>query len=71
MIQTRPSRLTSDDYAKIASLLVDRHGPDAVDWANRAIGELEDKGEAWRAAAWKRLRGFIVDVIDGAPARLQ
>jgi len=59
--------ITPRDLALIANTLIDRHGPEAVHWADLAVEDLEQKGELWRADAWRALRSVIVGLI-GAEA---
>ena len=65
----RRSRITPHDIRILAFTLVDRHGPKALGYADQAVTELEDKGEAKSAQAWKALRWEIEDVLDGRVAR--
>lgn len=57
--------ITARDLTDIAFLLVDRHGPDAAFYATRAVQEMEDQGDEPRADAWRALRSFIEDAIEG------
>lgn len=61
----RRSRITPDDIRQIAFTLVDRHGPRALGYACEAISEMEDKGEAESAAAWRALKSEIEDALSG------
>ncbi|WP_382437061.1 hypothetical protein [Glycocaulis abyssi] len=67
---TRRSRITPADIRQIAFTLVDRHGARALGYACEAIAEMEDKGEAESAAAWRALKSEIEDALSGriAPA---
>ncbi len=57
--------ITAEDLRSLATYLVDRHGHIAVDYANRAVFELEAQGEEYRADAWKALRSVVVDMVEG------
>ena len=57
--------ITANDLRSLATYLVDRHGPVAVDYANQAVYELETQGEAVRADAWKALRSVVEDMVEG------
>ena len=57
--------ITAQDLKCLATYLVENHGTVAVDYADRAVGELEAKGEWGRADAWKALRSVVVDLVDG------
>jgi len=59
------SRITPDDLAQIAHLLVDRHGARAAILAGQAVAEMEAAGDAPRADAWRALRSVIEDAIEG------
>lgn len=61
----RPSRITPADIRQIAFTLVDRHGARALGYACEAIAEMEDKGEAESAAAWRALKSEIEDALTG------
>lgn len=61
------SKLTPEDYSRLASILINRHGSNALVWADKCIEDLEGKGETWRASAWRALKVFISHQI-GAPA---
>lgn len=65
----RPSRITPDDIRQIAFTLIDRHGVRALGYADLAVEELEGKGEAASAEAWKALRSEIVDALEGRSRR--
>lgn len=65
----RPSRITPDDIRQIAFTLIDRHGARALGYADLAVEELEGKGEAASAEAWKALRSEIVDALEGRSRR--
>lgn len=62
---TRRSRITPADIRQIAFTLVDRHGARALGYACEAIAEMEDKGEAESAAAWRALKSEIEDALTG------
>ena len=61
----RPSRITPHDIRIIAFTLVDRHGAQALGYADQAVFELEGKGEAKSADAWRALRWEIEDALEG------
>lgn len=69
MPQPRASRITPDDIRRIAWILVDRHGAQALGYADLAVEELDGKGEAVSADAWRALRSEIVDALDGRIGR--
>ncbi|MCC5995224.1 MAG: hypothetical protein JJU18_02490 [Oceanicaulis sp.] len=69
MTAARPSRITPHDIRLIAFTLVDRHGPQALGYADQAVWELEGKGEAESADAWRALRSEIEDALSGRIAR--
>ena len=62
---THRSRITPEDIRHVATTLVERHGEKALDYADMAVGEMEDLQDTYRANAWKALRSGIVDVLDG------
>jgi|GEM_PF-617451 len=62
---SRASRITPADIRQIAFTLVDRHGARALGYACEAIAEMEDKGEAESAAAWRALKSEIEDALTG------
>lgn len=59
------SRITPDDLRCIALTLVDRHGARALGYADQAVAEMEAKGEAYRADAWRALRSEVEDALSG------
>lgn len=66
MSQPRASRITPADIRQIAYVLIDRHGgPKALGYADLAVDELEGKGEAEHADAWRALRWEIRDAVEG------
>lgn len=65
MSAARASRITPADIRIIAFTLVDRHGAQALGYADQAVCELEGKGEAESADAWRALRWEIQDALDG------
>jgi hypothetical protein len=65
MPAARPSRITPADIRIIAFTLVDRHGAQALGYADQAVFELEGKGEEKSANAWRALRWEIQDALDG------
>ena len=64
-MQPTRSRITAEDIAQIAWMLVDRHGGDARLYAARAVGEMEAQGDAKRAGAWRALESVIEDALTG------
>lgn len=69
MPATRPSRITPQDIRMIAFTLVERHGARALGYADQAVWELEGKGEAESADAWRALRSEIEDALTGRIVR--
>ncbi len=69
MPTARPSRITPEDIRIIAFTLVDRHGVQALGYADQAVLELDDKGETESADAWRALRWEIQDALDGRIGR--
>lgn len=69
MLAARASRITPEDIRIIAFTLVDRHGPQALGYADQAVCELDDKGETESADAWRALRWEIEDALSGRIAR--
>ena len=69
MPAARASRITPTDIRIIAFTLVDRHGAKALGYADQAVAELEGKGEAESADAWRALRWEIQDALEGRIAR--
>lgn len=65
----RRSRITPEDIRIIAFTLVERHGAQALGYADQAVTELDGKGEAESANAWRALRWEIADALDGRIAR--
>jgi|OM-RGC.v1.034110064 hypothetical protein len=65
MPAARASRITPADIRIIAFTLVERHGVQALGYADQAVCELEGKGEAESADAWRALRWEIQDALDG------
>lgn len=65
MSAPRPSRITPNDIRIIAFTLVDQHGAQALGVADHIVYELEGKGEARNADAWRALRWEIQDALDG------
>ncbi len=57
--------ITHKDFHTLATRLVDRHGNIALSYADRAVCELEAIGEHERADAWRALRSFVVDILEG------
>jgi hypothetical protein len=69
MPAARASRITPEDIRIIAFTLVDRHGAQALGYADQAVTELDDKGEVESADAWRALRSEIQDALNGRIAR--
>lgn len=67
----RPSRITPQDIRMIAFTLVERHGAQALGYADQAVWEMEDQGEAECADAWRALRSEIEDALSGRIVRCQ
>jgi hypothetical protein len=65
MPAARASRITPEDIRIIAFTLVDRHGAQALGYADQAVIELDDKGETESADAWRALRSEIQDALNG------
>ncbi|WP_440958954.1 hypothetical protein ACFELO_02265 [Oceanicaulis sp. LC35] len=65
----RQSRITPLDIRAIAFTLVDRHGDMALNYADMAVTELEQKGEDESANAWRVLRWEIQDALAGVIER--
>ncbi len=61
----RQSRITPEDLAEIAWMLVDRHGGKAAVYAAQAVGEMEAQGDEKRAGAWRALESVIGDALSG------
>ena len=57
--------LDAGDFQDLAYWLVDAHGAAAVQWADRAIVELDMQGDGERAALWRTLRSVADDLIAG------
>lgn len=57
--------ITAQDLTEIATVLVERHGPVAVDYADRAVGEMAALGDRQRLASWMALRAVVADIVDG------
>ena len=57
--------ITAEDLRSLANYLIDRHGDVAIDYADRAVFEVEAHGEGGRADAWKALRSVVVDMVEG------
>ena len=69
MPAARASRITPEDIRIIAFTLVDRHGVQALGYADQAVCELDDKGETESADAWRALRWEIEDALHGRIGR--
>lgn len=65
----RTSRISAEDFTRIAWILVDRHGADALWWADQAIDELDAKNDSYRAGAWRTLKSVVEDALEGRLAR--
>lgn len=57
--------LNIDSLAKIAWALTDAHGMEAINFANKAITELEDEGYNLAADAWRGVRFLVEDALCG------
>lgn len=57
--------ITPDDLQDLATVLVERHGPKAVFFADCAVDEMEALGDGFRADAWRALKSVVEDVIEG------
>lgn len=57
--------ITPNDLQDLASVLVERHGPKAVFFADCAVDEMEALGDEFRADAWRALKSLVEDVIEG------
>jgi len=69
MTATLASRITPEDIRIIAFTLVERHGSRALGYADQAVIELDGKGEAHSADAWRALRWEIEDALNGRIGR--
>lgn len=58
-------RITPEDLRHVALTLLERHGARALGYADLAVEEMEEKGEAVSAEAWKVLRSVIADALGG------
>jgi hypothetical protein len=59
------TRITPADMLSLAFLLVDRHGAKALGYADLAVGEMEEAGDAERADAWRALKSVVEDALAG------
>ena len=57
-----PSRLSAGDLCRLASDFAQEHGPDASDYAYRAVMRHEAQGEGDRAYFWFLLLVLIGDI---------
>jgi hypothetical protein len=57
--------ITPKDLHTLAKRLVNRHGPVALTYADKAVSELEANGDQERADAWRALRSVVADVLEG------
>lgn len=57
--------ISAHDLHNLAIYLLDRHGPNVVDFADHAVLELEAKGDDSRASTWRVLRSVVQDMVDG------
>ncbi len=57
--------LSANDFQDLAYWLIDAHGPAALEWADRAIAELDHQGDEERAALWRMLRSVADDMLHG------
>ncbi len=61
--------LPLESLAKIAWALLDAHGDNALNVANRAIEELENEGMPNAADAWRGVKSIVEDASLGRIAR--
>lgn len=57
--------ITAHDLHNLAIYLLDRHGPNIVQFADHAVTELEAKGDDSRASTWRVLRSVVQDMVEG------
>jgi hypothetical protein len=57
------SHLTTGDMYRLASDFADEHGPDACDYAYRAVISFESEGEGERAYFWFLLLVMMGDIV--------
>jgi hypothetical protein len=57
--------ITPDDIQALARFLVDKHGKTAMRYAELAVDEMEALGDTERADAWRALRSFVHDILEG------
>lgn len=57
--------LSANDFQDLAYWLIDAHGGETLDWADRAIAELRIQGDDERAELWVMLRSVANDMIAG------
>ena len=55
---------TTKDIYRLAQVLLERHGDDAVFIAAKIADELGDTGDSDGHAAWKRVVKAVIDLID-------
>ncbi len=61
--------LTAHDFQSLAAFMVEKHGANALGFAERAVNELEDQGEKDRAHHWRCLRSLVIDMLAGRLSR--
>ncbi len=57
--------ITAHDLHNLAVYLLDRHGPDVINFADHAVSELEAQGDDSRASTWRVLRSVVQDMVEG------
>tara|TARA_R110000868_G_scaffold42158_18_gene143053 strand:- start:2682 stop:2888 length:207 start_codon:yes stop_codon:yes gene_type:complete len=57
--------MTENELNLLAAYMVDTHGRKAIQYADTAVSELEQIGEALRADAWRSLRIVVLDMVEG------
>ncbi len=57
--------ITTRDLQRLARRLAGTHGKEALRLADLAVCELEAQGDLARADAWRALKSFVEDVLDG------
>jgi hypothetical protein len=55
--------ITAHDLQDIANRLVNRHGIVALEYADRAVAEMQELGDEFRTDAWIALRSVVEDVL--------
>ncbi len=57
-------QLSANDLCRLAADLTDEHGPNAMDFARRAVVSFEAEGATDRARFWFTLCVFLTDIAD-------